>query len=357
MAYIVLGMSGGVDSSVAAYLLKQQGHQVLGVFMKNWEDDAYCGARQDFVDAASVAEKIGIDIDYVNFAKEYKDKVFSYFLKEYQNGRTPNPDILCNSEIKFNCFLHYAKKLGADYIATGHYARLLPHQDAFYVHKALDLSKDQSYFLYRLNQDQLSKSIFPLGDLQKTQVRAIAQDIGLHNHAKADSVGICFIGERPFRDFLSQYIQHQPGPVYNEANQMIGTHQGLAFYTLGQRKGLNIGGIKNMPEKPWFVAKKDMQSNALYLVQGHDHASLYARDVYFSDAHWASGHPPSLSAQLDAKARYRQGVQAGVLHVLESANTPAYYQFDLPQWAITPGQSLVFYDGTRCLGGGVIDGC
>ncbi|MFA7438369.1 tRNA 2-thiouridine(34) synthase MnmA, partial [Castellaniella sp.] len=295
-ARVVIGLSGGVDSSVSAWLLKQQGYQVLGLFMKNWEDDddsEYCSSRQDWLDAASVADLVGIDIEAVNFAAEYKDRVFAEFLREYSAGRTPNPDVLCNAEIKFKAFLDHAVTLGADYIATGHYARVrhARHGQPSQLLRAVDMSKDQTYFLHRLNQQQLQRTLFPLGGLHKTEVRRIAREIGLPNAAKKDSTGICFIGERPFRAFLNRYLPTQPGPILDPDGRMIGQHQGLAFYTLGQRKGLGIGGVRGM-QRPdgtadaWYVARKDLQRNVLYAVQGHDHPWLLSHRLDAQDASW-----------------------------------------------------------------------
>ncbi len=421
---IVVGLSGGVDSAVSAYLLKQQGHQVIGIFMKNWEDDddsEYCSSRQDWLDAASVADVIGIDIEHVNFAAEYKDRVFAEFLREYQAGRTPNPDILCNAEIKFKAFLDHAMRLGADKIATGHYARvrcvataassnqmaadtradslrLLPVETSqlgdgrFELLKGLDPSKDQSYFLHRLTQAQLASTLFPVGELHKTEVRRIAAEIGLPNAKKKDSTGICFIGERPFRDFLNRYIAHEPGPIKNDRGHTIGRHVGLSFYTLGQRQGLGIGGVKEKGAQrgggdhaPWFVARKDVKTNTLWVVQGHDHPWLLSSRLVAQDMSWAAGHPPALAdagavpppvvapgvavvppagpaRRLSAKTRYRQAdapcwltaaPQPGSLTEPGDPGAVAL-TFDEPQWAVTPGQSAVLYDGDVCLGGGVI---
>jgi tRNA-uridine 2-sulfurtransferase len=280
---IVVGMSGGVDSSVAALLLKRQGYEVVGLFMKNWEDDdddEYCSTRQDLVDCASVAEVIGIDLEVVNFSAEYKERVFSAFLAEYSAGRTPNPDVLCNAEIKFKAFLDHAMALGATRIATGHYARLREVEGRFELLKARDLSKDQSYFLHRLNQAQLARVLFPLGELNKTEVRQIAKEAGLHNFAKRDSTGICFIGERPFREFLSRYLPAKPGPMRTPEGVTVGEHVGLSFYTIGQRKGVGIGGVRNSSGAPWYVCGKDMAKNELVVVQGHDHPSLLSRNLH-----------------------------------------------------------------------------
>ncbi|MBK9348407.1 MAG: tRNA 2-thiouridine(34) synthase MnmA [Burkholderiales bacterium] len=396
---VVVGLSGGVDSAVTAHLLKQQGHEVIGIFMKNWEDDddsEFCSSRQDFLDAAAVADVLGIEIEHVNFAAEYKDRVFAEFVREYQAGRTPNPDILCNAEIKFKSFLDHAMRLGAEKIATGHYARVRwypanpgePRGDKMKSHatacdgarateghyqllKGLDPSKDQSYFLHRLNQAQLSKTLFPVGELLKTEVRRIADEIGLPNAKKKDSTGICFIGERPFREFLNRYIQKEPGPIKDGTplpgakdyqrhhGRTIGQHVGLSFYTLGQRQGLGIGGLKAKGAQkgggehtPWFVARKDMASNTLWVVQGHEHPWLQSNQLHAQDASWISGHAPEPSATLAAKTRYRQ---ADAPCTLEHAATADFaLTFPQPQWAVTPGQSAVLYDGEVCLGGGVI---
>ncbi|NIC41368.1 tRNA 2-thiouridine(34) synthase MnmA [Aquabacterium sp. A08] len=373
---VVVGLSGGVDSAVSAYLLKQQGYEVIGIFMKNWEDDddsEYCSSRQDWLDAASVADVIGIDIEHVNFAAEYKDRVFAEFLREYQAGRTPNPDILCNAEIKFKAFLDHAMRLGAEKIATGHYARVrcIGHdgqvRDAatssaadgrFELLKGLDPLKDQSYFLHRLNQAQLAKTLFPVGELPKTEVRRIAAEIGLPNAKKKDSTGICFIGERPFRDFLNRYIQKEPGPIRDDRGREIGRHVGLSFYTLGQRQGLGIGGLKTAGDAkgtgehaPWFVARKDVANHTLWVVQGHDHPWLLSPELSALDASWVAGVPPAPGAY-GAKTRYRQADAACVASA--GADGTFALRFAEPQWAVTPGQSAVLYDGEVCLGGGVI---
>ena len=355
---VIVGMSGGVDSSVAAWLLKQQGHDVVGVFMKNWEDDdtdEYCTSRDDLVDAASVADVLGIELEAVNFAAEYRERVFAQFLREYEAGRTPNPDVLCNSEIKFRAFLDYALRLGADAIATGHYARVRrAFGDAARVEllKAGDATKDQSYFLHRLTQEQLAPVVFPLGDMHKRDVRRIAREQGIPTWAKKDSTGICFIGERPFRDFLSRYLPRTPGPVETPAGDVIGRHDGLAYYTLGQRQGLGIGGTRDGTDEPWFVAGKDMARNALVVVQGHDHPLLYRSSVDAIEMHWIAGAPPALPARLGAKTRYRMPDAVCKLAAVDEGWRAT---FDAPQWAPTPGQYLVLYDGDVCLGGGVID--
>jgi tRNA-specific 2-thiouridylase len=363
--HIVIGLSGGVDSAVSAWLLKREGHAVTGIFMKNWEDDddnEYCSSRQDFLDAAAVADVIGIEIEHVNFAAEYKDRVFAEFLREYQAGRTPNPDVLCNAEIKFKAFLDHALRLGAEKIATGHYARVRrdPQSGLHQLLKGLDPAKDQSYFLHRLTQAQLARTLFPVGELQKTEVRRIAFEIGLPNAKKKDSTGICFIGERPFREFLGRYLQTQPDPIKDECGRIIGQHAGLPFYTLGQRQGLGIGGLKDQraakgggEHAPWFVARKDIATNTLIAVQGHDHPWLLARALAFDDAAWvAAGRPPA-PGRYRAKTRYRQ---AEAPCAPEQLATDKSYRliFDTPQWAVTPGQSAVLYDSQVCLGGGVI---
>jgi tRNA-specific 2-thiouridylase len=360
---IVVGLSGGVDSAVTAHLLKQQGHEVIGIFMKNWEDDddsEYCSSNIDFVDAAAVADVIGIEIEHVNFAADYKDRVFAEFLREYQAGRTPNPDILCNAEIKFKAFLDHAMRLGADKIATGHYARVRqnPANGLHELLKGLDPSKDQSYFLHRLNQAQLSKTLFPVGELHKTEVRHLATEMQLPNAKKKDSTGICFIGERPFRDFLNRYISKEPGPIKNPKGHTIGEHVGLSFYTLGQRQGLGIGGLKAKgaqrgggDHEPWFVARKDMEHNTLWVVQGHEHPWLQSTRLLAQDASWTAGHSPE-NDRLSAKTRYRQNDAPCQFEFLDATG----FALDFPQaqWAVTPGQSAVLYDGEVCLGGGVI---
>jgi len=358
---VVVGLSGGVDSAVSAWLLKQQGHEVVGIFMKNWEDDddsEHCTSRQDWIDAASVADVIGIDVEHVNFAAEYKDRVFAEFLREYQAGRTPNPDILCNAEIKFKAFLDHAMRLGAEKIATGHYARVREQDGRVQLLKGLDPLKDQSYFLHRLTQAQLAKTLFPVGELPKTEVRRIAAEIGLPNARKKDSTGICFIGERPFRDFLNRYIAKEPGPIKDERGRTIGQHVGLSFYTLGQRQGLGIGGVKakgaqkgGSEHEPWFVARKDMAANTLWVVQGHDHPWLLSPRLAAQDASWVAGEPPP-AGRLGAKTRYRQSDAACAVQA--DAQGGFSLDFDAPQWAVTPGQSAVLYDGEVCLGGGVI---
>lgn len=353
---VVVGLSGGVDSAVSAYLLKQQGYEVLGLFMKNWEDDddgEYCSTRQDLIDATSVADVIGIDIEAVNFAAEYKDRVFADFLREYSAGRTPNPDVLCNAEIKFKSFLDHAMTLGAERIATGHYCRVREQDGEFQLLRGLDASKDQSYFLHRLNQAQLAKTLFPVGELKKTEVRRVAAEIGLPNAKKKDSTGICFIGERPFREFLNRYLPTQPGPMKTPDGKVVGEHIGLAFYTLGQRKGIGLGGSKSGNGEPWFVARKDMAANTLWVVQGHDHPWLLSSQIRAIDASWTSGRAPAPGTRLGAKTRYRQS--DGGCSVASVDGKAFTLSFDEPQWAATPGQSAVLYDGEVCLGGGIIE--
>ncbi len=352
---VVVGMSGGVDSSVAALLLKRAGYEVTGLFMKNWEDDdddEYCSTRQDLLDAAAAADVIGVELEAVNFSAEYKDRVFAEFLREYSAGRTPNPDVLCNAEIKFKAFLDHAMRLGASSIATGHYARVDFSGNTFRLLRGADPSKDQSYFLHRLDQRQLSKVLFPVGGLEKTEVRRIAQEAGLPNHAKKDSTGICFIGERPFREFLNRYLPRVPGPIRTPEGKTIGEHIGLAFYTIGQRKGIGIGGQKEMPGEAWYVAEKRIPANELVVVQGHDHPLLMKRSLKAADASWTSGVPPAERSEHSAKTRYRQADAACTLSGV--ANGEIAVDFSTTQWAVTPGQSVVLYDGEICLGGAII---
>lgn len=347
---IVVGLSGGVDSSVTAYLLKQQGHLVRGVFMQNWEDDdndEYCSIKEDSFDAIAVADIVGIDIDIVNFAAQYKDKVFAYFLQEYRAGRTPNPDVLCNAEIKFKCFLDYALAEGADVIATGHYARKEVRNGVHYLLKGLDANKDQSYFLYRLQPHQLAHAIFPLGDLEKPEVRRLAAEAKLPTAAKKDSTGICFIGERPFREFLQQYLPTEPGDMVTPEGKKVGEHVGLMFYTLGQRKGLGIGGAG----EPWFVAGKNLAANELIVVQGHDHSLLFTDTLVMNDLSFTLPERPA-EGRYSCKTRYRMADAPCSLKYLDDETIEL--TFDEPQWAVTPGQSAVLYKGEICLGGGVI---
>lgn len=355
---VVVGLSGGVDSSVTAMLLKQQGYEVVGLFMKNWEDDdndEYCSSKQDLIDAVSVADKLGIEIEAVNFSKEYKDRVFANFLEEYQAGRTPNPDILCNAEIKFKAFLDHAMGLGADLIATGHYAQVRENPinpGEFQLLKADDGSKDQSYFLYRLNQAQLSKTLFPLGKYLKREVREMARAAGLINHDKKDSTGICFIGERPFQEFLQRYLPKKPGEIKTPEGKVVGQHDGLMYYTLGQRQGLKIGGSRDSSGEPWFVAAKDMQANELIVVQGHEHPLLLNDGLKAGQLHWISGKEPETNWVYAAKTRYRQPDAPCEIDAVNADE--AIIHFGQRQWAITPGQSAVVYESNVCLGGGII---
>lgn len=353
---VVVGMSGGVDSSVTALLLQRQGYRVSGVFMKNWEetDPSFpCTAADDARDAANVCDRLGLEFDAVEFVREYWERVFEYFLAEHRLGRTPNPDILCNKEIKFKAFLDHALQQGADCIATGHYARARETNGEYQLLKARDTGKDQTYFLYTLNQTQLSRTLFPLGELQKSEVRRIAAEAGFANAAKKDSTGVCFIGERDFSRFLSRYLPARPGDIRSADGELLGRHQGLMHYTLGQRKGLGIGGRNDAEESPWYVADKDLAGNTLIVVQGHDHPLLFSRGLVARDIHWIAGEAPALPLACHAKTRYRQSDQACTV----SARGDGGYdvEFAQPQRAVTPGQSVVLYHGERCLGGAVID--
>ena len=351
--HIIVGMSGGVDSSVAALLLKRQGYRVSGLFMKNWDEDdgePYCTAKQDLEDATKVCERIGIELHTANFAAEYWDDVFSAFLREYEAGRTPNPDVLCNREIKFKQFARYAEALGADQTATGHYARIAMRGGRLRLLKGTDAGKDQSYFLQALNIDQLSTAIFPLGDMKKTEVRRIARKQGFHNHGKKDSTGICFIGERRFRDFLHRYLPHNPGPMVDEAGVTLGEHIGLPYYTRGQRQGLAVGGVAGRREAPWYVLDKDMAANRLIVTQ--DPAALCNDGLVASRLNWL-GEPPPLPLRCTAKVRNRQPDQAAWVSCDKPGSVTV--RFDTPQRAITPGQYVCFYDADICLGGGVIE--
>ena len=353
---IIVGMSGGVDSSVAALRLQQQGYQVEGLFMKNWEQDddqEYCAAAVDLADAQQVCEHLGITLHSVNFSDQYWDRVFQHFLDEYQAGRTPNPDILCNQEIKFKAFLDYALNIGASAIATGHYARISANNAEYFLLKGCDPVKDQSYFLYTLGQKQLAHSLFPVGDIHKPELRAIAEHAGLVTHNKKDSTGICFIGERKFRDFLQQYLPALPGDIIDEANRIIGQHHGLMYYTLGQRKGLGIGGVKDSAEQAWYTLDKNMQTNQLLVGQGENHPRLFHNALYASQLHWVSEQPPQAPYTCKAKVRYRQVDQD--CEIVHLKNNSCHVVFAQPQRAITPGQSIVFYQHDICLGGGVID--
>ncbi|MEC4750349.1 tRNA 2-thiouridine(34) synthase MnmA [Methylomicrobium sp. Wu6] len=355
--HIIVGMSGGVDSSVTALLLLEQGHQVTGLFMKNWEEDdgtEYCTAMQDLADAQQVCDKLGIELKTVNFAAEYWDEVFEVFLSEFAAGRTPNPDILCNKHVKFKAFLNYAiEDLGAEYIATGHYARVEERNGEYFLLKGLDPNKEQSYFLYTLGQKPLSRTLFPIGHLHKTEIRALAQKAGFDNYRKKDSTGICFIGERKFKEFLQRYLPTQPGDIRTPEGRTIGRHHGLMYYTLGQRQGLGIGGVQNTPDEPWYVLEKDLGNNVLLVGQGHDHPLMLHNELEAGQLDWCSNRPLTETIRCAAKTRYRQADQACTLSPLPDGRCKAV--FDEPQRAITPGQSVVFYDGEVCLGGGIIE--
>ena len=354
-ARVIVGLSGGVDSAVAALLLQQQGHVVEGLFMDNWEDgedETYCTAAEDFQDARQVCETLGVPLHKVNFAAEYRERVFRHFLDGYATGATPNPDVLCNSEIKFKAFLDHALRLGAQHIATGHYARLAHGPQGTKLLKARDASKDQSYFLHAVPQSALTRSLFPLGETLKTDTRALAREAGFANHDKKDSTGICFIGERRFSEFLGKYLPAQPGDIETAEGRVIGRHQGLMYYTLGQRQGIGIGGQRGAEESPWYVADKDLRRNVLVVVQGHDHPRLMHQSLIAADLHWVSGAPPATPLRCTAKARYRQADQPCTLRRRDDGRWEA--RFDRPQRAITPGQYAVFYRDDECLGGGVI---
>ena len=353
---VIVGMSGGVDSSVSALLLKQQGYQVEGLFMKNWDEDdgtEYCTAKADLADAEMVCERIGIKLHTANFASEYWDNVFEHFLEEYKAGRTPNPDILCNREIKFKVFMEYARKLGGELIATGHYVRRADRDGHAHLLKGLDPNKDQSYFLHAVGEAEFAKSLFPVGELEKPEVRRIAEEHGLITHNKKDSTGICFIGERRFKDFLQQYLPAQPGQIQTPDGKVIGEHMGLMYHTIGQRQGLGIGGVKGANEEPWFVAQKDLTRNVLIVVQGTDHPLLYTNHLIAQQAHWINGTLPSSTFTCTAKTRYRQPDQECVVTVLADGTLDV--SFTQPQRAVTPGQSVVFYQDDICLGGAVIE--
>ena len=358
---VVVGMSGGVDSAVSALLLKRAGYKVVGLFMKNWEDDdtdEYCSTRQDLIDAVAAADVIGMDLEVVNFSAEYKERVFSSFLREYQAGRTPNPDVLCNAEIKFSAFLDHAVELGAKRIATGHYAQVREFQGRFQLLKGEDGNKDQSYFLHRLNQAQLSRTMFPVGHLPKRDVRRIAADAGLANHAKKDSTGICFVGERPFREFLQRYLPVTPGDIRElDSDRVLGQHDGLMYHTIGQRKGLRIGGLKGMADEAgeheaWYAARKDMARNVLYVVRGHEHPALLSERLVAGDLSWVSGDLPHTHWVYAAKTRYRQPDAPCSIDAVDADRCEVV--FAEAQWAVTPGQSVVVYESKVCLGGGVI---
>ena len=365
---VIVGMSGGVDSSVSALLLKQQGYQVEGLFMKNWDEDDgtdYCTAKADLADAERVCERLEIKLHTANFAAEYWDNVFEHFLAEYKAGRTPNPDILCNREIKFKVFLEYASMLGGEFIATGHYVRRAESDGHTYLLKGLDPNKDQSYFLHAVGEAEFAKSLFPIGELEKPEVRRIAEQHGLVTHDKKDSTGICFIGERRFKDFLQQYLPAQPGEIQTPEGVAIGEHSGLMYHTIGQRQGLGIGGVKGAGEAPWFVVEKDLVRNVLVVTQGTDHPLLYTNHLVAQQAHWINGTTlinalslkdgvqPSLRFTCTAKNRYRQSDQACTVTILNDGKLDV--TFEEPQRAITPGQSVVFYKDDICLGGAVIE--
>ncbi|WKS82427.1 tRNA 2-thiouridine(34) synthase MnmA [Edwardsiella tarda] len=354
---VIVGMSGGVDSSVSAYLLQQQGYQVAGLFMKNWEEDdndEYCSAAADLADAQAVCDKLGIELHTVNFAAEYWDNVFELFLQEYRAGRTPNPDILCNKEIKFKAFLEFAAEdLGADYIATGHYVRRRDIDGTTQLLRGVDANKDQSYFLYTLSHQQVAQSLFPVGELEKPEVRRIATQLDLATAKKKDSTGICFIGERKFRDFLGRYLPAQPGKIITVDGQEIGEHQGLMYHTLGQRKGLGIGGTKEGNEEPWYVVDKDVANNVLLVAQGHDHPRLFSNGLIAQQLHWVERRPLTAELRCTVKTRYRQAdIPCRVIPIDE---TRIEVRFDQPVAAVTPGQSAVFYQDEVCLGGGIIE--
>ena len=352
---VIVGLSGGVDSAVAAQLLKQQGYQVEGLFMDNWEDgedESYCTAAEDFQDARQVCEALGVPLHKVNFAAEYRERVFRHFLEGYRAGFTPNPDVLCNSEIKFKAFIEHALRLGAAHIATGHYARLAPAGASVKLLKAKDTGKDQSYFLHAVPQSALQRTLFPLGELLKTDTRALAREAGFANHAKKDSTGICFIGERRFTEFLGKYLPAQPGDIVIPEGRIMGRHNGLMYYTLGQRQGIGIGGQRDTAAEPWYVAGKDTDRNRLVVVQGHEHPLLLSPSLEAMHLHWISGKAPVLPMRCMAKTRYRQSDQA--CRVSQAGQGGYHVEFDVPQRAVTPGQYAVFYDGEECLGGGVI---
>ncbi|MCE9684768.1 tRNA 2-thiouridine(34) synthase MnmA [Shewanella sp. AS16] len=354
---VIVGMSGGVDSSVSAYLLLKQGYQVEGLFMKNWEEDdtdEYCAANADLKDAQAVCDKLGIKLHTVNFAAEYWDNVFEYFLAEYKAGRTPNPDIMCNKEIKFKAFLEFADEiLDADYIAMGHYVRRRDVAGSTQMLRGVDGNKDQSYFLYTLSHEQVARALFPVGELEKSEVRDIAREMGLITHDKKDSTGICFIGERKFTDFLATYLPAQPGKIETAEGEVIGTHQGLMYHTLGQRKGLGIGGLKNSNDDPWYVVDKDLERNVLVVAQGGRHPRLMSVGMTVKQLHWVDRQGPADGTRLTVKTRYRQQDVACSLNYLDADHIRV--SFDEPVAAVTPGQSAVFYADEICLGGGIID--
>ncbi len=359
---VIVGMSGGVDSSVSAWRLQQEGYEVQGLFMSNWDEDedGYCTAAQDYQDARRVCEQLGIELHKVSFAGEYRERVFAYFLEEYRAGRTPNPDVLCNREIKFGVCFEYARRLGAEYVATGHYARVA-HEPTVRLLKGLDPQKDQSYFLHAMPGHALARTLFPIGALHKDEVRRIARDLTLPVFDKKDSTGICFIGERPFAEFLSRYLPAQPGRIESIDGTVLGEHRGLMYYTLGQRQGIGIGGRQGASEDPWYVARKDLARNVLVVVQGHDHPALFATEMQVGQLTWVGGAAPDARFRCSAKVRYRQADQDctvtldGAQDAASAATVSATVRFDRPQRAVTPGQYAVFYQGEECLGGGVIE--
>jgi tRNA-specific 2-thiouridylase len=353
---VIVGMSGGVDSSVAAWLLKEQGYQVEGLFMKNWEQDdtdSFCPAAQDLADAQAVCNQLDIPLHSVNFSEQYWDRVFAYFLHEYEMGRTPNPDVLCNKEIKFNAFLNHALQMGADYIATGHYAKNKVECSIGYLLKAKDKEKDQTYFLHAVEPTALAKTLFPIGDYTKPQIREFAKNLGLVTHAKKDSTGICFIGEKRFKTFLNEFILAKPGEIKSTEGKLLGKHDGLMFYTLGQRQGLGIGGMQNSSDEPWYVVDKDVSNNILYVAQGSHHPMLYAQGLICGPIHWLAEYQDQLPLTCYAKTRYRQPDQGCMISPPD--NGRHYVMFSIPQRAITPGQFIVFYEKNRCLGGATIE--
>ncbi|MFT4058425.1 MAG: tRNA 2-thiouridine(34) synthase MnmA [Legionella sp.] len=355
-AKVIVGMSGGVDSSVAAWLLKEQGYEVEGLFMKNWEQDnteEFCPATQDLADAQAVCNQLDIPLHSINFAQEYWDRVFTYFLSEYEKGRTPNPDVLCNKEIKFNAFLNHALTLGADFIATGHYAKNKISGDVGHLYKAKDREKDQTYFLHAVTPRALAKTLFPIGDYTKPEIRAFAKQLGLVTQAKKDSTGICFIGEKRFKSFLKEFILAHPGEIKSTEGIVLGKHDGLMFYTLGQRQGLGIGGKHNATEDPWYVVDKDVTNNILYVAQGSTHPMLYSQGLICSSIHWLANCKDQLPLTCYAKTRYRQLEQGCMISPVD--NNQHYVMFSSPQRAVTPGQYVVFYEKNQCLGGATIE--